>query len=113
MTLTITILCHNDKGHAQCHILFILVLNVIMLSLVMMSAVTMNVVMLRVVMLNVVMLSVVMLCIIVLSVVAPNKDTYLIKKPNKLFLSLPSRGLNPGNLCLINYFLALNRLASN
>ncbi len=55
MTLGITTLCHyTECCCAECHILFIVMLNVIMLSVIML-----NVIMLSVAMQNVIMLSVV------------------------------------------------------
>ncbi len=62
MTLSVTMFCHC----AECHVLFIIMLNVTLLSVVMMS-----VSMLNGVVLNVAMLSGVMLNVALLSVMAP------------------------------------------
>ncbi len=49
-TLGITTLCHYAEGRcAECHVLFIFILNVIMPSVIMLSVVMLNVVMLSVV----------------------------------------------------------------
>ncbi len=59
MTLSITTLCHYAEYRcAECHDLFIDMLNVIMMSVIMLSVVMLSVIMLSVVLLNVVMMSV-------------------------------------------------------
>jgi hypothetical protein len=57
MALSIAMICF----HAECSILFIIILNVVMLSVILLNVVMLSLVMLSVVMLNVVMLNVVML----------------------------------------------------
>ncbi len=63
MTASITTFCIKSH-YAECHDLFIAMLNDFMLSVIMLNIVMLNVVMLNVVMLNVFMLNVVMLNVV-------------------------------------------------